>query len=858
MNTNFHISTHDQGDKVKPTKLVASTASTPTIGRFALLRSLLHLRGTGAPEISMTARRLIPALAPALCLLVLAALPAVAAAEACPNENLRVENDSTELPDCRAFERVSPVFTNTGEPKVATAGLGPSGSTAMLEISKGSVEGLEGFINAGFPVSLAKASRTAAGWTTVGEALPTSEYEAADATQFGSKIGLEAQTNVFSGRRTTEPSNRLNLYLRRSDRSIAEVGPALPPTAEIASANHLAERNRLKVEGSSSDMSHLLFSLNAGFWPFDDTEEQNIGGIGIQTLYEYVGIGNTRPMLVGVSDGSTIVLGEDGGQPLPAGQLISDCGTDAGSKEYSQNAISSDGNTVFFTAQAKASLKSSVKCTRSAPPVDELFARIDNSEAAARTVAISQPSEADCSACYANKQLISAGQLADANFIGASEDGSKVFFTTQQPLLGSDTSGNLYEYDFDAPAGERLVRASAGDGTAASSAAGVAVHIKEFEEIRPVISADGSHVYFCATGVLTRTPNGEGESAEAGASNLYVFERDASYPQGRIAFVAQLALGTSVESPVVPEIQTTPDGRFLVFTSRRDLTPDDTTAAQQVFEYDAQTGELTRVSIGEHGYNHNGNAPLEIREEAGFTQAFSIDDATLPHVGVEHEYAGTTNQEQYEGKEGFVSGPNSYSSYLSVSAEGAYVFFQSSVALTPLAQNEAVIGHTQGEPVVGSGVFVSHAVYAQNVYEYHDGRVSLIADGDMELVGTDPSAQDLFLRSTRQLVPQGPENTAVFDARVDGGFPAPVGPPSCSGEDCQGALSGAPTLLSPGSEFQAGGNPPLAAAPITPTTAKPKAKAKGCKKGYVKQKSKCVKKRAVRKAKKAGADRRAK
>ena len=51
----------------------------------------------------------------------------------------------------------------------------------------------------------------------------------------------------------------------------------------------------------------------------------------------------------------------------------------------------------------------------------------------------------------------------------------------------------------------------------------------------------------------------------------------------------------------------TPDGQFLVFTSSADLTPGDTSTAQQVFEYDAQTGELVRVSIGQNGFNDNGN-----------------------------------------------------------------------------------------------------------------------------------------------------------------------------------------------------------------------------------------------------------
>jgi hypothetical protein len=87
--------------------------------------------------------------------------------------------------------------------------------------------------------------------------------------------------------------------------------------------------------------------------------------------------------------------------------------------------------------------------------------------------------------------------------------------------------------------------------------------------------------------------------------------------------------------------------------------------------------------------------------------------------------------------------------------------------------------------------------------------------------------------------------------------PTPV-VPACSGEDCQGALSAAPTLLSPGSEFQAGSTPPLASEPVVkPAVKKSKASSKPakCKRGRVRKKGKCV---AVKtKAKKAGVKRRA-
>jgi hypothetical protein len=138
------------------------------------------------------------------------------------------------------------------------------------------------------------------------------------------------------------------------------------------------------------------------------------------------------------------------------------------------------------------------------------------------------------------------------------------------------------------------------------------------------------------------------------------------------------------------------------------------------------------------------------------------------------------------------------------------VFFESPAKLTPLALEDV-----------------------ENIYEYHDGRVSLISDGQDEsgytkLIGTDESGDDVFFDTADRLAPQDTDTLVdVYDARVDGGFPGSVSS-SCEGESCQGTLSAAPLLLSPGSEFQAGGNPPLAssASSVAPGKAATKSKVK--------------------------------
>ncbi len=732
----------------------------------------------------------------------IAALPSAAAAEECPNAAFRT-GPSTHLPDCRAYEMVTPPFKGAGFAFLAS--LSRSGNSALMFVS-GAFGGLEDLSNVHLPIPVGTYTmrRTPSGWQSTPDDLSATEYLPdlrngfTNWAGYGSEDGPDNPQMVWQSRGVWEAENRIDFFVRRTDRSIADIGPALPPLAPSNTPENLGRDAGVTGNGFapsaplSGNASRYFFSISGYHWPSDDTEE------GLASAYEYLGTGNTTPLLIGVDN---------------SGKQISQCGTvvgDNGIENVSgHNAVSTDGDTVIFTAAAGHTHIVGVDfCKGSGPPVNELFARIDNGLPGAHTVAISEPSKEDCSACDTE-----AGVLADAHFIGASEDGSKVFFITTQPLLGSNTSNNLYEYDFAAPAGERVVRATAGDATVSNPAPGL-VKIHQTGVLTPMNSEDGSHVYFIATGVLTTVPNGEGESAKADANNLYVFEHDARFPHGHTAFIASLSPADLGAQSVVGQnlnrvsglpLNITPDGRFLVFDSERDLTPDDTGTATQLFEYDAQTGALARVLTGQDGFNHNGNVP------ATFDRYGENDAAQIITPG--YWYAGFST--------------DAYWTHLSVSADGSYVFFQSSVGLTPQAFDRKTIKINEfGEPVLAS-----------NVYEYHAGKVSLISDGQdvanflhagaVELLGTDASGSDVFFQTVDPLVGQDTDtNLDVYDARIGGGFPAPTLRPSCSGDACQGSLSGAPVLLSPGSEFQAGGNPPLAGAPVVKPKPKQKAKPK--------------------------------
>ena len=585
----------------------------------------------------------------------------------------------------------------------------------------------------------------------------------------------------------------------------------------------------LRFAGASRDLTHSVFSIEAAppsellqyhghrnTWPGDTTKP------GSSSLYEYVyaGAPNPEPILVGVRNQASLKHDAEA-------ELISSCGTYLGSGTSTYNAVSKDGETVFFTASACGS----------SPAVNELYARVGG----ARTVAVSEPSREDCQACNTTTGL------ADATFQGASQNGEKVFFLTEQALFAGQEGMNLYEYDANAPMADvghptgRIALVSGGSGA---------------PEVQGVVrvSEDGSHVYFVAKGVLTAGRNAEGNEPEQGAENLYVYNT----VTGARAFVAKLLtgaeeasigaaesleesrteegvganlaqeavvkseqehgeitvsreeelLGEAVEAyeafinttrgTVGPSgtleedrsvwglsdsrpAQATPEGRFLVFPSSADLTVgDESRLVPQLFEYDANEERLTRVSIGQGGtYNSDGNV------------ATFQDAPQLP-------------RQSFEGADL----PTAAESGSALSSDGSSVFFTSAAGLTPQAVRND-----------------------RTVYEYREGAVYLISDGrdasvyngspTVQLFGVDPSGEDALFLSADQLVPQDGETQMVlYDARAEGGFPAPVLAAGCVGETCRGPAGASPQQSLPGSTGQAGaGNlapPPAAKHALTP------------------------------------------
>jgi hypothetical protein len=779
------------------------------------------------------------------------------------------------LPDNRAYEMVTPPQKNAALIG-ATVGLlpdiAPDGSRVML----GSVQCFAGAgsctADRGLVAQPFAFSRTPSGWVTTPLEPPATEFPVDSSWLYSAETG----TALFSS--PTEPDGEDDWYAHEIGGPFVDIGPATFPG--YGASDILGFDKSIVATADLSDLVWNGAGSNKGLWPFDETRLEEAASV-----YEYAGAGNRSPILVGVTGGYENGENHD---------LIGQCGTEIGGGEPTADhyhSLSANGSRVFLGVEGD---DGGGECASSgkAPPVHELYVRVSQSE----TIAISQPKapetqssdrvDENCTSEECQKDITEEANWRDASFEGASADGSKVFFTSTQQLTDlasqdsnagdsayrrgcAETEGangcNLYEAELGEveEAGSRktivksLVAASAGD----TSGLGPRV------QAVTAISSDGSHVYFIAKGALSGNANDRGQIARPGADNFYVYERDESYPEGHTTFIATLpASSLQVDEPAVGDMNVTPDGRFLVFASRGDLTADDssTSGTQQIFRYDAETGQLVRISIGEHGFNDNGNAGVlggEYQNPTG--EPGYAGDANIVPASKGFFHAGVARADP------------------TMSDDGSYVFFESPVALTPRALNDVPVGTLENGEVF----------FAQNVYEYHEGQVYLISDGrdtsnfagqsSVGLDGSDASGKNVFFTTADPLVAKDTDTQVdVYDARVcepENGNPciaepAPA-PAPCQGEACHGIPPAPPSLLTPGSaSFNGQGN-------IAPTTVvKPKAKAltrsqkladalKSCRKDRKKAKRQSCEKQArgrygpakeKAKAKKASNDRRGK
>jgi hypothetical protein len=714
----------------------------------------------------------------------------------CPNESLRT-GLSARLPDCRAYEQVSPV-EKIGNP-AQTGSVSPTGERAAIQIGG---NGLPGSQSApGIDTYLAE--RGPNGWNTVGVDQPARTGALPGRTTTTSEdlskfAGLVLNVNNFASSSSAENGA---VTLRNLDGSLDEF-PIENADGHKWTSFHTPYPNG----GASSDLSHILITNRSPLLPSDTQPSGDQGHGSFNRVYALVGLGGPSPFL-------RLESVDNSGAPLTEG-----AGCDGDEEAFG---ISNDGLKVFFTGRTKLD----GVCQGS------LFMRLNGTT----TINVTNPTPNEACTTSACRGSDTFGALV----AGHSDSGSKFYFESPRqftddaspfdtrpaqpnyPIKQFDNETicketlaggcNLYEYDFNRPSGHKLAAVSIGD----SSGRGPQVH--DFVQV----SEDGSHIYFVAGGVLTGEPNGLGQLPTPRGANLYGYDATS----GTTKFIGTVCnpygeshsdsdrgafgevIGGIPPNPLCPgpgEDENTlslefsrlaghsavsHDGRFLVFASYAQLTPDDTNEARDVYRYDFQTGSIVRLSVGHDGEDNNGNG-------------------------------GGQNANVTAGGNGFLTGPVGNS----ISDDGQTVIFTTARALQST--------HTSGDT---------------EVYEWHQGEVSLISGGgdsiEAKAVTVTPSGRDIFFNTSQGLLPQDNDHVYdAYDARVDGGFPpAQAPPPICEGaEACHGAGAAGPAAPILGTEtFVGSSNPKETPSPT-------------CKKSFVEKHGKCVKKKHQKKHRRAG------
>jgi hypothetical protein len=196
------------------------------------------------------------------------------------------------------------------------------------------------------------------------------------------------------------------------------------------------------------------------------------------------------------------------------------------------------------------------------------------------------------------------------------------------------------------------------------------------------------------------------------------------------------------------------DESTLLFEASSRITAYDSAGHNEIYAYDSKTGRITCVSCRPDGTAPSGDADLR-----GGPSVFGEGDLRLA----------------------------------SSNADGSYYYYATSDPLVP--------GDTNGH---------------FDVYEYNTASATplLISDGksdsDATYWGNSNDGRDIFIHSRQPLNAEDPDDsvTRVYDARIGGGFPTPVKPPSCEGEGCRGQGSAPPAPAAPTtSSFEGPPNP---------------------------------------------------
>lgn len=559
--------------------------------------------------------------------------------------------------------------------------------------------------------------------------------------------------------------------------------PGAGESGDFGSHGGFPSFGRLHYAGGSSDLSHRLFEANDALTPAAEEDppssEQN-------DLYDSVG---GQLYLVNVLPEGKVAPGAVfGGPGLNSGP--------SASPDYS-NVISSDGSRIFWTdlnnhdlyvrendTQPQSPVNGEGHCT---VPADACTVLIDGSGGGRYQAATPDGSHVfftDCNRLTADSTAVHAN----------SECGT--YIETEGPYEELILEGNdLYEYDLENGALTDLtVDTNVSDSLGA--------------DVQGVLGAseDGSYVYFVASGVLA-----------PGASNVSDYYNLYAVHVGEAPKLISAHIRRGYAPGYGPEI----GGRGAGVGD--DLVDGYDSSGGHNGDWQQDVGHRTALvsADGRHLiYLHGGFE--------GGRQVYLYDYGAVSPDCVSCSPVG-----EPDSRESVVLPTSEQPTYMprDMSADGDQVFFDTAQALVPQDTNGREDVYEWERDGSGDCGLEKGCVYLLSGGTSNEGSYFLEAseNGDEVFIVTAAQLGDQF---------QG-EALHVVDVREGVQPPAP---PECSGTGCQGLPGSPPIFATPSSvTFEGVGNFE-APVPAVAVKAKPKSKAKSCRKGFIKKKDRCVKK----------------
>jgi hypothetical protein len=576
--------------------------------------------------------------------------------EVCANQAFRT-GPAAPLPDCRAYEMVSPVEKEGAD--IVTL-INVTGFPARLDQSATSGEKLT--YSAFRPFDGSAAGNTSSqyiaireegrSWSTRPISPPIGRSLLAPGANVEREYGLFSEDLCQGWLRSNYKAEPVldpaavpdfpDLYRARlcGGGGYEAISTLAPPHADPESYAPL------QIRGVSADGSVALYSANDNLTP--EAPELQSPQSEVQ-VYVRAADGTTRYVCF-----------------LPSGVAATQCGTGAGNKEGGEprftqvyGAISADGSKVYFTAAGRLYLRENPTQPQSAVAGGRC-----TEEGMGCTIAIPDAATYWAASPDGNRVLFAttAASLREydveegttttiagsglVGVLGQSTDLSRVYFVSTAKLASGATTGQKNLYFYEAGVGTRYItELGAADVIPGALAAVTLEPIRRASRVSP----DGLTAAFVSTSALTGYDNTDAKTGEAD-EEVFLYEAQANEGEGELHCVSCDPAGarptgaTLTEKPwegvhtaawiptwetaLYPSRTLSADGTKLFFNSLVPLVPRDTDGRQDVYEWEAGESKAACEAQGAERYTASAGGCISLISSGESSLASEFLDAS--------------------------------------------------------------------------------------------------------------------------------------------------------------------------------------------------------------------------------------